>query len=105
MPAIISYVRNYPQKKSEPKAKRVSKKQVGIDKLIELGCEEKYASDWMIARKGAELTDSIIENLREQASKANITIAQAVEWSAKKGYQGFKSDWYLKDQQVQQPRH
>ncbi|MEF9956682.1 MAG: hypothetical protein RR767_05740, partial [Acinetobacter sp.] len=27
--------------------------------------------------------------------------AKAVEWSAKKGYQGFKSDWYLKDQQPQ----
>ncbi len=83
----------------QPKAKRVTKKQAGINRLIELGCEEKYAHDWMVARKGAQLTDSILENLSEQASRAGITIPVAVEWSAKKGYQGFKADWYLKDQQ------
>ena len=56
----------------------------------------------MVARKGAELTDSILENLTEQAAKANISVATAVEWSAKKGYQGFKADWYQKDKQPQQ---
>ena len=89
---------NLPIDSPKPKAKRVTKKQAGINQLVELGCEEKYAHDWMVARKGAQLTDSILENLTEQARKANITIAQAVEWSAKKGYQGFKADWYLKDQ-------
>lgn len=89
---------NPPVDQPKPKAKRVTKKQEGINRLIELGCDEKYAHDWMVARKGAQLTDSILENLTEQARKANITIAQAVEWSAKKGYQGFKADWYLKDQ-------
>lgn len=89
---------NQPSDQQQPKVKRVTKKQAGINLLLELGCEEKYAHDWMVARKGAQLTDSILENLTEQASKANISIAQAVEWSAKKGYQGFKADWYLKDQ-------
>lgn len=90
---------NQPSDQQQPKVKRVTKKQAGINLLVDLGCEEKYAHDWMVARKGAQLTDSILENLTEQASKANISIAQAVEWSAKKGYQGFKADWYLKDQQ------
>ncbi|WP_048763303.1 hypothetical protein [Acinetobacter sp. 243_ASPC] len=90
---------NPPSEQQQPKVKRVTKKQAGINLLVELGCEEKYAHDWMVARKGAQLTDSILENLTEQASKANISIAKAVEWSAKKGYQGFKADWYLKDQQ------
>lgn len=89
---------NPPSDQQQPKVKRVTKKQAGINQLVELGCEEKYAHDWMVARKGAQLTGSILENLTEQASKANISIAQAVEWSAKKGYQGFKADWYLKDQ-------
>lgn len=93
---------NLPKAKSEPKAKRITKKQTGINKLVELGCDEKYAHDWMVARKGAELTDSILENLTEQAAKANISVATAVEWSAKKGYQGFKADWYQKDKQPQQ---
>ena len=91
-----------PKSEKPNKQKRVTKKQIGINKLVELGCDEKYASDWMTARKGAELTDSILENLSEQARKANISIAIAVEWAAKKGYQGFKADWYLKDQQPQQ---
>lgn len=93
---------NPPVDQSKTKSKRISKKQTGINRLVELGCDEKYASDWMTARKGAELTDSILENLSEQARKANISIAIAVEWAAKKGYQGFKADWYLKDQQPQQ---
>jgi hypothetical protein len=93
---------NAPKAKAEPKVKRITKKQAGINRLVELGCEEKYAHDWMVARKGSELTDSVIENLVEQASKANISLATAIQWSAKKGYQGFKADWYLKDQQPQQ---
>ena len=93
---------NPPKVKSEPKVKRITKKQAGINRLVELGCDEKYAHDWMVARKGAELTDSILENLTEQAAKANISVATAVEWSAKKGYQGFKADWYQKDKQPQQ---
>ncbi|MFP0290648.1 hypothetical protein [Acinetobacter baumannii] len=96
---------NAPKAKTEHKVKRITKKQAGINRLVELGCEEKYAHDWMVARKGAELTDSVIENLTEQAHKANITLAMAVQWSAKKGYQGFKADWYLKDQQPQQVRN
>lgn len=93
---------NAPKVKQEPKPKRITKKQAGINRLVELGCDEKYAHDWMVARKGAELTDSVLEGLIEQASKANITLATAVQWAAKKGYQGFKADWYLKDQQPQQ---
>ncbi|WP_312056883.1 hypothetical protein [Acinetobacter courvalinii] len=93
---------NAPKVKSEPKVKRITKKQAGINRLVELGCDEKYAHDWMVNRKGAPLTDSVLENLIEQASKANITLATAVQWTAKKGYQGFKADWYLKDQQPQQ---
>ena len=96
---------NPPEKPEPDKPKRTTKKQAGINRLVELGCDEKYAHDWMIARKGAELTDSIIENLIEQANKANISIALAVQWSAKKGYQGFKADWYLRDQQIQQPSY
>ena len=93
---------NPPKVKSEPKVKRITKKQAGINRLVELGCDEKYAHDWMVTRKGAELTDSILENLTEQAAKANISVATAVEWSSKKGYQGFKADWYQKDKQPQQ---
>lgn len=91
-----------PKAKAEPKVKRITKKQAGINRLVELGCDEKYAHDWMVNRKGAPLTDSVLENLIEQANKANITLATAVQWTAKKGYQGFKADWYLKDQQPQQ---
>lgn len=101
----IIYPSVYPSigdSENPPKVKRITKKQAGINRLVELGCDEKYAHDWMVARKGAELTDSILENLAEHANKANISIAKAVEWSAKKGYQGFKADWYLKDQQPQQ---
>lgn len=93
---------NAPKAKSEPKVKRITKKQAGINRLVELGCDDKYAHDWMVNRKGAPLTDSVLENLIEQATKANITLATAVQWTAKKGYQGFKADWYLKDQQPQQ---
>ena len=100
--SLLGDSENPPEKPEPNKPKRITKKQIGINRLVELGCEEKYASDWMVARKGAELTDSILENLSEQSAKADITLAQAVEWSAKKGYQGFKADWYLKDQQPQQ---
>lgn len=86
------------EKPQQKKPKRVTKKQAGINRLVELGCDEKYAHDWMIARKGAQLTDSIIENLEEQSRLAGITLAQAVEWSAKQGYQGFKADWYIRKQ-------
>lgn len=88
--------------KSEPKEKRISKKQAAVLKLVELGCDEQIASDWMESRKGSPLTDTVMNNLRSEASKASISIAQAVAWSAGKGYQGFKAAWYQKDTSVAQ---
>ena len=71
--------------------------------LLELGVSEQAAKDWLTVRKAkrAPLTQTAVDDLRREAGKAGITIAEAVEICAKKNWQGFNSTWNWNDKQPQ----
>ena len=53
---------------------------------------------WLAIRKAkrAPLTEAALELLREEASKANWTLAAAVRECVARGWQGFKAEWVAK---------
>lgn len=63
--------------------------------LLELGVDEQVARDWLKVRKAkrAPLTDTALDAMKLEASRAGISLAAAVEICAKRGWQGFKASW------------
>ena len=63
--------------------------------LTDLGIDEQIAKDWMVVRKAkrAPITDTALDELKLEASKAGITVPEAVAICAKRSWQGFKASW------------
>lgn len=63
--------------------------------LTDLGVDQQHAKDWLKVRKvkRAPFTESVLQLLHAQASKAGITVAAAVKICAEKSWQGFNADW------------
>jgi hypothetical protein len=53
-------------------------------------------------QKRAPITQTAVDQLRAQAQKAGITVELALVECCLRGWQGFKADWYLRDQQNRQ---
>jgi len=66
--------------------------------LVSLDVPEQIAKDWLAVRKAkrAPLTETVLEELKLEAGKAGITVAEAVAISAKNSWQGFKATWLNK---------
>lgn len=69
---------------------------LGLKDLLILGVEQQTASDWLEVRKvkRAALTQTAINLLVNESTKAGISINDAVRVCAENSWQGFKSDWY-----------
>lgn len=82
--------------KKIPKPKTIAP----LETLLALGVAEKAAADWLIVRKAkrAPLTGTALDELKLEAGKAGITVAQAVAICAKKSWQGFNAGWNWKDE-------
>lgn len=67
--------------------------------LVELGVTEQVAKDWLTIRKSkkAPFTETALNELKNEAAKAGITAAQAVEICARKSWQGFNATWKWQD--------
>lgn len=67
--------------------------------LIDLGVDESIAKDWLAVRKAkrAPLTETVLTELKLEAGKAGITVADAVLICAKKSWQGFNASWKWQD--------
>lgn len=63
--------------------------------LVELGAEENHARDWLEVRKvkKAKMTDTALDGLKREATKAGITIGEAVRICAERSWQGFNASW------------
>lgn len=75
-----------------PKEKQA---QAPIKKLTDLGVDEQIAKDWLAVRKAkrAPLTDTALDELKLEAGKAGLSVADAVAICAKRSWQGFKASW------------
>jgi hypothetical protein len=74
-------------------SKKPTKRERNIAFLIAQGVEPKHAADWMTARDGAEVTETVWEKLCSEAAKANMKPAQAVAYAAAASWRGFNAEW------------
>lgn len=63
--------------------------------LIKLGVSEQVAFDFLRGKKNQEITYTALVRNQNQAAKANLTLGQALEFAAEKGWQAFTADYYF----------
>lgn len=82
----------------EEKPKR-TKKSTDVQKPEDVS--DQTWEDFKTLRKSkrAPITPTVIEGYRGEAKKAGITLDEAMRFSIRQGYQGFKADWYRNQQQ------
>ena len=67
-----------------------------LKKFEELGCEAAVLRDWVAARKGAKVTQSVLDGMQREARKAGISLAEAVRICAENSWRGFRADYLHK---------
>ena len=80
---------------NSPKSEKFSMK----NKLIESGCSEQLASDYMAIRnrKKAPDTYTAFMGIAREAERACIDLCEAIQECVLRNWVGFKADWYRRD--------
>ena len=78
--------------------KNSSVRKVAFDamaRLVELGVQQQVAEDWMALRKAkkAAVTNTVIRTIASEASKAGVTVEEALTTCCLRGWQGFEARW------------
>lgn len=78
--------------------KKINKKENPLRKLFP-EISEKTFNDFIAHRKNkkALITETAVNGLRREASKASISLETALIETIERGWTGFKAEWYLKD--------
>jgi hypothetical protein len=68
---------------------------VSVSDLIAIGVDKQSAADWLRARreKKLPLTRTAMESVQREATKAGLTVPEAVRRAASEGWAGFKASW------------
>lgn len=72
---------------------------VTAEDLELLGVDAEVARDWLATRGKNKLTNTALKKVRNEALKIGWTLAQAVTYSAEKGYIGFEASWIKQETQ------
>lgn len=88
---------------AEPPKKSAGKKPadvVAAEQLISEGCDPDHVRDWLAVRKSkrAKLTPTAWKRMCAEAAKAGITVANAVQIAAERGWQAFDSSYNWRQQ-------
>ena len=75
---------------------------VKIQDLIDLGVSPQVAHDFLRKKKNHEITHTALVRNQNQAKKANLTLAQALEFTVEKDWQAFTADYYFNATRTQQ---
>lgn len=90
-------------KKATPPTGKKAKPEMfnAVAYLTAAGVGAQVVDDWIAHRKKktASVTKTVIEELVEQAALAGISLEKAMRECCLRGWQGFKAEWYLRDQQ------
>lgn len=86
------------EKRREEKKEEKSKTKAAaspLPELLELGVDEQVASDWIKHRKAkrASSAQTVLDDRKEQAAIAGITLEDALRIEVSRGWQGFSADW------------
>jgi uncharacterized protein YdaU (DUF1376 family) len=76
-----------------------TKSTLGVAELVSMGVDRQHAEDWLRARKEKRLplTQTALDDVNAEATKAGLTLPQAIAKAAAKGWGGFKASWLLED--------
>ena len=85
------------EKKEKPERKRsgVAAQLVSVEIMVAEGVDHQHATDWLVARKakGLPLTPTAWAETRSEASKAGLSVPEAIRTAAANGWGGFKAKW------------
>lgn len=72
-----------------------------LQMLIEQGCDEQLAKDFIAHRKTkkAAVTQTVVKLIASQAQKAGISFARAIEITIARNWQSFNASWKWQDDQ------
>lgn len=70
-----------------------------LRKFTDMGCDATALADWVAARKGAKVTQSVLDGMVREAGKAGITLAEAVRICAENSWRGFRAEYLRKGRQ------
>lgn len=70
---------------------------VSVSDLEAEGVNSRHAEDWLTARKakGLPLTPTAWQQTKDEAAKAGLSIAAAIQTAAANGWAGFKASWLV----------
>lgn len=89
-----------PSDQSKPKAKKPDRHREDLATLASLGVEGQLAEDWLQTRKekrAGSLTHTVVAGLQREAAKAGLTVPQAVQVAAERGWARFNAS-YLRNE-------
>ena len=74
---------------------------LGVRELVAEGVERQHAEDWLKVRKDKKLplTQTAFDGMKKEATKAGLSLAEAVKVSATHSWAGFKAAWYARQKQ------
>ncbi|WP_151790069.1 YdaU family protein [Acinetobacter junii] len=87
----------------KPKTPRITKKQAAISELVSLGLDVKFAQPIIEKRNGKAFSDVAMDEIKEQAALAQLTVIEALEFAARQDWGSFRADWY--QNRVKQQSH
>lgn len=83
------------------KPKKASKRKPKAEIAKPDDVTEQTWEDFKTVRKAhrAPITETAIEGLRREADKAGVSLEEALKFSVRQGYRGFRASWYRQDEQ------
>lgn len=88
---------------SSPTSKKKKRRSIGKEGyrkiLIDVGVDENHIEDWFAVKdkKRSPYTRTPLKAIFDECKKHNITVADAIETCARRGWIGFKYNWYIND--------
>ena len=73
-----------------------------LNALLNLGVEKQLAQDWLQTRKekrAGSLTPTVVAGLQREATKAGLTVPQAVQIAAERGWGRFMASYLTNEAQ------
>ena len=76
-----------------PKGVPAPKSSQIVQLFLNDGCAADDVRDWIVARKGAKVTEAVYRGMKREAAKAHITLAEAVRICAENSWRGFRAEY------------
>lgn len=69
------------------------------------GVSSELFADWLVARKQKPVTPTALAGLEREATKAGLTVAEAIAFCCEQDWRGFNAGWYADRVAQSKPKH